>query len=82
MGFALNNLAALSDVIVNFCIGTDESTKIVAKRFRGFASLSVNFTSKSSDLTNLSWSFFLLGTKRFQHELMGIWLFQKFYQEF
>jgi hypothetical protein len=24
----------------------------------------------------------LLGTKRFQHELMGIWLFQKFYQEF
>jgi hypothetical protein len=63
MSFALNNLATLSNVIVDFSIGTDECTEIVAEGFRGFASLRVNLTSKSSDLTDLSWSFLLLGTK-------------------
>jgi hypothetical protein len=63
MGFALNNLASLCDVIVDFSIGADEGTEIVAKGFRGFASLCVYFSSKSSDLTDLSWSFLLLGTQ-------------------
>jgi hypothetical protein len=54
MGFALNNLATLSDIIVNFSIGADEGTEIVAEGFRGFASLRVYLSSKSSDLTDLS----------------------------